>query len=147
MVSAHRKPHTSVLRKVRILPFSLKLRLLKFIPAYISLVLWSALPDLCWILLVFRDLFPKDYFPCNIEVYPSTYFTLFSTNELFALLRNDIFIYLTLHFTVYYVLDICCNKTNLIHYLSSVYSVIIPLHFLDLLVAHHQEVTMNICNN
>jgi hypothetical protein len=32
-------------------------------------------------------------------------------------------------------------------YLSSVYSVTIPLHALGLLVAHHQEVTMYICNN
>jgi hypothetical protein len=35
-----------------------------------------------------------------------------------------------------------CNETNLMHYLSSVYSVTIPLHVLGLLVAHHQEVTM-----
>jgi hypothetical protein len=33
------------------------------------------------------------------------------------------------------------------HCLSSVYSVTIPLHVLGLLVAHHQEVTMYICNN
>jgi hypothetical protein len=33
------------------------------------------------------------------------------------------------------------------HYLSSVYSVTILLHVLGLLVAHHQEVTMYICNN
>jgi hypothetical protein len=34
------------------------------------------------------------------------------------------------------------NETNLMHYLSSVYLVTIPLKFSDLLVAHHQEVTM-----
>jgi hypothetical protein len=39
-----------------------------------------------------------------------------------------------------------CNETNLMHYLSSVYSVTIPLHVSDLLVAHHQEVTFYICN-
>jgi hypothetical protein len=33
------------------------------------------------------------------------------------------------------------------HYLSSVYWVTIPLHVSRLLVAHHQEVTMYICNN
>jgi hypothetical protein len=38
-----------------------------------------------------------------------------------------------------------CN--NWMHYLSSVYSVTIPLHVSCLLVAHHQEVTMYICNN
>jgi hypothetical protein len=32
------------------------------------------------------------------------------------------------------------------HYLSPVYSVTIPLHVSGLLVAHHQEVTMNMCN-
>jgi hypothetical protein len=40
-----------------------------------------------------------------------------------------------------------CNETNLMHYLSSVYSVTIPLHVLGLLVAHRQEVTMYICDN
>jgi hypothetical protein len=40
-----------------------------------------------------------------------------------------------------------CNETNLMHCLSSVYSVTIPLHVLGLLVAHHQQVTMNICDN
>jgi hypothetical protein len=39
-----------------------------------------------------------------------------------------------------------CYETNLKHYLFSVYSVTIPLHFSGLLVAHHQEVTMYICN-
>jgi hypothetical protein len=34
------------------------------------------------------------------------------------------------------------NETNLMHYLSSVYSVTIPLHVSGLLVAHHQEVAM-----
>jgi hypothetical protein len=32
------------------------------------------------------------------------------------------------------------------HYLFAVYSITIPLHVLGLLVAHHQEVTMYICN-
>jgi hypothetical protein len=32
------------------------------------------------------------------------------------------------------------------HYLSSVYSVTIPLFVSGLLVAHHQDVTMYICN-
>src|SRR5215468_331905 len=36
------------------------------------------------------------------------------------------------------------NETNLMHCLSSVYSVTIPLHVSGLLVAHHQEVTMYI---
>jgi hypothetical protein len=40
-----------------------------------------------------------------------------------------------------------CNETNLMHYLSSVYWVTIPLHVLDLLLAHHQEVTLYICDN
>jgi hypothetical protein len=40
-----------------------------------------------------------------------------------------------------------CNETNLIHCFPSVYSVIIPLHVSGLLVAHHQEVTMYMCNN
>jgi hypothetical protein len=38
-----------------------------------------------------------------------------------------------------------CNETNLLHYLSSVYSVTIPLHVSGLLVAHHQEVAMYLC--
>jgi hypothetical protein len=38
------------------------------------------------------------------------------------------------------------NETNLIHYLSSVNSVTLPLHVSSLLVAYHQEVTMCICN-
>jgi hypothetical protein len=32
------------------------------------------------------------------------------------------------------------------HYVPSVYSVTIPLHVSGLVVAHHQEVTMYICN-
>jgi hypothetical protein len=40
-----------------------------------------------------------------------------------------------------------CNEANLMHNLSSVYSVTIPLHVSGLLVAHHQEVTMYICDN
>jgi hypothetical protein len=39
------------------------------------------------------------------------------------------------------------NEANLMHYLSSVYSVTIRLHVSGLLVAHHQEVTMYICDN
>jgi hypothetical protein len=38
-----------------------------------------------------------------------------------------------------------CNETNLMHYLS--YSVITPLHVSGLLVVHHQEVTMYICDS
>jgi hypothetical protein len=38
------------------------------------------------------------------------------------------------------------NETNFMHYLSSVYSVTIPLHVLGLLVAHQQEVAVYICN-
>jgi hypothetical protein len=34
-----------------------------------------------------------------------------------------------------------CNETNVMHYLSSVYSVSITLHVSGLLVYHHQEVT------
>jgi hypothetical protein len=40
-----------------------------------------------------------------------------------------------------------CNETNLMHCLSQVYSVITPLHVSGLLIAHHQEVTMYICDN
>jgi hypothetical protein len=40
-----------------------------------------------------------------------------------------------------------CNQTNLMHCLSSVYSVTIPLHVSGLLVANHQEVTMYICDS
>jgi hypothetical protein len=40
-----------------------------------------------------------------------------------------------------------CNETNLMHYLSSVYCVTIPVHVSGLLVAHHQEVVMYICDN
>jgi hypothetical protein len=40
-----------------------------------------------------------------------------------------------------------CNEINLMHYLSSVYSVTIPLHVSGLLVALHHEVTKYICNN
>jgi hypothetical protein len=42
---------------------------------------------------------------------------------------------------------IACNETNLMHCLSSVYSVTAPLHVSGLLVVHHQEVTMYICGN
>jgi hypothetical protein len=47
----------------------------------------------------------------------------------------------TVHKTI-----IACNETNLMHYLSSIYTVTIPLHVSGLLVAHHQEVTMYTCN-
>jgi hypothetical protein len=40
-----------------------------------------------------------------------------------------------------------CNKTNLMHYLSSVYWVTTPLHVSVFLAAYHQKVTMYICNN
>jgi hypothetical protein len=40
-----------------------------------------------------------------------------------------------------------CNETNLMHYLSSFYSITLPLPVSGLLVAHHQEVIMYICNN
>jgi hypothetical protein len=52
-------------------------------------------------------------------------------------------------YTLFWPMIICdaCNETNLMHYLPSVYSVTIPLHVSGLLVAHHQEVTMCICNN
>jgi hypothetical protein len=45
------------------------------------------------------------------------------------------------HLTLY-----VCNETNLMHYLSSVYSVTIPSHVSGLLLAHNLEVTMYICN-
>jgi hypothetical protein len=38
-----------------------------------------------------------------------------------------------------------CNETNLMHYLSSVYPIIIPLHVLGLLVAHNCNV-INVTN-
>jgi hypothetical protein len=40
-----------------------------------------------------------------------------------------------------------CNGANLMHCLSAVYSVTTPLHVSGLLVAHHQEVTMCICDS
>jgi hypothetical protein len=39
-----------------------------------------------------------------------------------------------------------CNETNPMHYLSSVYSVTVPLYVSGLLVVHHQGVAMYICN-
>jgi hypothetical protein len=45
------------------------------------------------------------------------------------------------------VQSLACNETNLIHYLSSANLVTIPLHVSGLVVAHHQEVTMYICDN
>jgi hypothetical protein len=38
------------------------------------------------------------------------------------------------------------NETNLVHYLSTVYSVTIPLNVSGLLVVHHQEVEVYICD-
>jgi hypothetical protein len=35
-----------------------------------------------------------------------------------------------------------CNEANVMHYLSTVYSVTIPLHVSGLLAAHNEEVTM-----
>jgi hypothetical protein len=40
-----------------------------------------------------------------------------------------------------------CNETNPMHYLSSIYSVTTLVHVSGLLVAHHQEVTMYLCDN
>jgi hypothetical protein len=42
---------------------------------------------------------------------------------------------------------IACNATNLLHCLSLVYSVTTHLHVSGLLVAHHQEVTVCVCNS
>jgi hypothetical protein len=44
------------------------------------------------------------------------------------------------------VCALACNETTLMHHLSSVYSVTIPLHVSVSLVTHHQEVTKYICN-
>jgi hypothetical protein len=44
-----------------------------------------------------------------------------------------------------YISKYACNETNLMHCLSPVYWVTIPLHVSGLLVAHHQEVTMYTC--
>jgi hypothetical protein len=44
-------------------------------------------------------------------------------------------------------LDIRVYETNMMHYLSSVYSVTISVQLSGLLVAHHQEVTMYTCDN
>jgi hypothetical protein len=61
---------------------------------------------------------------------------------------------LLIQLAVYYCLDgynadfitlhVACNETNWLHYLSSVYSVTIPLHVSGLLVDHHQEVAIYI---
>jgi hypothetical protein len=40
-----------------------------------------------------------------------------------------------------------CMQLNQLDSLFKVYPVTIPLHVSVLLAAHHQEVTMNICNN
>jgi hypothetical protein len=40
-----------------------------------------------------------------------------------------------------------CNETNPMRYLSSLYWVTTPLHVSGLLVAHHQEIAMYICDN
>jgi hypothetical protein len=42
---------------------------------------------------------------------------------------------------------IACNETNLMHYLSSFYSVTTPLHVSGLLVTHHLEMIIYICDN
>jgi hypothetical protein len=57
-------------------------------------------------------------------------------------LGKELMVYLTLN-TILYAL----NETNLMNYLSSVYSVTIPLHVSGWLVAHLKEVTMYICDN
>jgi hypothetical protein len=49
--------------------------------------------------------------------------------------------------TVFKLVVRACNETKLMHYLSSLYWVTAPLHVSGLLVAHHQEVVMYICNN
>jgi hypothetical protein len=74
----------------------------------------------------------------------------FNTSVLYRVLqarwklqRNFRFFYVSLPCISIYA----CNETNLIHYLSSVYCVTIPIHVSDLLVAHYQEVTMYICDN
>jgi hypothetical protein len=54
------------------------------------------------------------------------------------------------HYMYYHVKAVwvsACNETKLMHYLSSVYSVTIPLYVSGFLVDHHQEVTMYICDN
>jgi hypothetical protein len=38
------------------------------------------------------------------------------------------------------------HGTNLMHYVPSVYSDTVPLHVSGWLIAHHQEVTIHICN-
>jgi hypothetical protein len=40
-----------------------------------------------------------------------------------------------------------CNETNLMHCISSLYWDTTPLHISGLLVAHHQEVSMYVCEN
>jgi hypothetical protein len=47
---------------------------------------------------------------------------------------------------IHYVRVYARNETKLMHHVSSVYSVTILLHVSGLLVAHHQVVTMYICN-
>jgi hypothetical protein len=59
-------------------------------------------------------------------------------------LRNGEYILTNFMFCWRCVSIYACNETNLMHYLSSVYSVTIPLHVSGLLVAHHQEVTIYI---
>jgi hypothetical protein len=49
--------------------------------------------------------------------------------------------------TKYKLLILPCTETNLMHCLSSVYSVTIPLHVSGMLVAQQQEVAMYICDN
>jgi hypothetical protein len=50
---------------------------------------------------------------------------------------------LTVHLEIYHT----CNETNLLHYLSSIYLVTTHLHVSGLLVAHHQEAAMYICDS
>jgi hypothetical protein len=45
------------------------------------------------------------------------------------------------------IIQCACTETNFMHYLYSVYLVNIPLHVSGLLIAHHQEVAIYICDN
>jgi hypothetical protein len=68
-------------------------------------------------------------------------YTIHTHSPLFIkVLFNNVFCSLCISMCV-------CNETNLMHYLSSVYSVTIPLHVLGLLAAHHQEVTLYLCDS
>jgi hypothetical protein len=61
-------------------------------------------------------------------------------------ITNFLIIQLSFMFCWPCILMYACNETSLRHYLFSIYSVTIPQHVSGLLVAHHQEVTMYICN-